>query len=378
MHFYSVDFGKYLEKRIDFFCECLQKLRTQPTSLNKLSSGTVICFLLSSLIMGQPSSYPGVAKFIRQASCSDNKLVCFLPDLFSLSGNNVVVSSLIELRHLMGIFKLSFTSLSMLTNYPLTSGSPIVSGLPSELVMFLRLLTRRSENLQLRGIVIRQQEQVFFEHKNNTTVNGASSAWAAISEHGLSLLGLVRFYIIFWKEYLLHVKDHRFQEPYRTTKEQRGYSCFKDPQTSFTQTNYVSSTSSQISMKQKFANILPLPREEERDEAKVRSLIQQGRNWKNFGSRAVFLQLFMDTTISYAELSKFHLLFLFLHYRFTTYHPICNVDKMLVVSRGINLRQNLLLNIPTSDEILQHDLNHLLDSFRHMPQDNSCKRRRLA
>lgn len=243
-------------------------------------------------------------------------------------------------------------------------------------MIFLRLLTRRTENLQLRGVAIQQQEQVYFNHKNSTTVNGASSAWAALTEHGLSLLGLVRFYVIFWKEYLLHVKDHLFQEPYSTNKEQRGYNCFEEPQSAFTRTNYVSSTSNQISMKQKFSNILPLPREEERDETKVRALIQQGRNWKNFGARAVFLQLFLDTTISYAELSKFHLLFLLLHYRFTTYHPICNVDKMLVVSRGIKLRSNRLLSIPSSDEILRHNLNHLIDSFRHMPQDNSCKRRR--
>lgn len=77
-----------------------------------------------SLVMGQNLSFSGVGKFIRQARCSENKLVCFLPGMFSLSGSNLIVSSLMELQQLMKIFNLSLPSLSMLTTNPLSSGSP--------------------------------------------------------------------------------------------------------------------------------------------------------------------------------------------------------------------------------------------------------------
>jgi hypothetical protein len=89
-----------------------------------------------------------------------------------------------------------------------------------------------------------------------------------------------------------------------------------------------------------YVTLLPLPTENKCTRAAIRGLIQLENKWQVFGSRAIWLQLFLNPNISYQDIKEFHELVLATLYVYARFTPLVNKKVLFTNSKGYQYRAN--------------------------------------
>jgi hypothetical protein len=184
---------------------------------------------------------------------------------------------------------------------------------------------------------------------SGATRSYASTTLNIFEKYGFSNKAVLLFYQTFFDEWFTLLSKAAFAQDVTLfpnfkflSRHQCDYQvtndCFKNP------INIISTSTGSSDYTQKFMNLLPLPArpiEGQVPSGAIKRFVKlQYKKWEQYGSRAVYLQQFLNAKLTYDEIKHFREKLLAVHILWSRYTPIVSNQKISVNNNGHNFRFN--------------------------------------
>jgi hypothetical protein len=302
-YFKTYDYTRYLKFKVEFLMK-LNAFFVNQHNAFALTGIAIISYILSALANSPipDSIFNCVKGLIQEYRCKANILL-FLPDVFVLE--NGVPRCTIALTH--GHLRSIFPAINLRDVATTHTRDRI------ECDTLRRILVIENE-FPLENLTRFRCPNARMYEDTGSTRSYASTTLNIFEKYGFSNNAVLLFYQAFFDEWFTFLSKSAFT-PDATlfpnfkflSRHQCDYQvindCFKNP------INIINTSTNSSDYTQKFLNLLPLPARP--TEGQIPSNIikrfvkSQHKKWEQYGSRAVYLQQFLNANLNYDEIKNF-------------------------------------------------------------------------
>jgi hypothetical protein len=345
--FKTSDYFDYLNFMLTTIFDILPNFQKKDDPAS-LSAVLLLSYVLNSLVHASPTrfknqKYTPLKNYVRDHRCSKNPLL-FLPSLFKMHGNTIKCNFILPIPLLQLYYpnkKLTMTSSNTnILSITTRADNPSFDQLQSTA---LQSILDPSSNYARRQRFFTPDLELY-DMKKTETRTYATNARAIFEKYGLSNIACLLFFQLFFTEWFLHLNSRNcfVDKDLRPSFKFFAYDPAEYGEILYFQkkfnVKYQSSKKSSCYARQ-FMVLLPFPPslasftpsvDCPSYDMLIQSLIQKSSKsrWSQYGSRAMYLQLFMNKSITYAELQDFHMRFLFLVYTYLRFFPCTDIEKL--------------------------------------------------
>lgn len=349
----------YLDSRRALLVEMasLFKKKLTPTDI---SATILIAYLLSSLVLAPNAKYRECRDYILSSRCLHND-VLFLPGSFSFVDGNLLFASGFPENILKAYIPRAFDT--AVTNVISYSVSRTIKNARVKTLVEKFSFPRSSSSLGLGSPY--SGVNFFTTVKYSLTPFYFGKANEIFLKYGLTAEACGRFFELFFQEYVVLMKKHVKPE---FKNDLLGMECFAyinpvDAFISVKRAKYMK----QRNLEYRLRHALPIVSISDYGNSKaIKEKVKQSATWGSFGSRAAYLQLYMNNGIEFKKLRIFRQFFDFLVIKCIRYLPMTEANRVAHSYEGVITLNTTLFN-PTTElppNISRKSLEELYNSMK--------------
>lgn len=296
--------------------------------IEALSLLAVCSYMLSCSVLTPNAKLTECTKFIAENRCNFNVL-CFLPGQFEFASGVLKFGGCLDKKYINLHFpKANYVDQGVTSLVISPIGNPALEQLASHFSSETR--TRQELGTKFDGQLLYRLDP--------TTVKYANTAISLFNTYGLGAQGASRFFLLFWQEYMIYVRDrfvHRDYQCETLGEFSLGFECFGygNNLKQFGDNIVKNPYKSKVSLEDRFARLLPAI--ELSDLGNVTSITKKicfEGGWNKFGSRGAYLKLALNPLVNITSLHAFRAFFLLAVKLNMEYIPYNSAKKLLLAA----------------------------------------------
>lgn len=306
--------------------------------IEALSCLAVCAYLLSSSVLTPNSKLTECMRFVSKNRCKSNVL-CFLPGQFVFEHGALNFCGRLDKKYIKKHFpKANYVDLDVIRQVSVPIGNSDLEELAGQ---FSTVSRPNEVGAKFEGELMYRSDAL--------TVGYANAAYSLFTTYGLGAQGASRFFLLFWEEYMVHVRTRFVADEFKGEDLEQfslGFECFgyqndlKEFGTRITKSVYNVKNST---LSDRFSRLLPeISMTDMNNIPAIIKKVKLDGNWDKFGSRAAYLKLALNPGVHLHKLYGFRAFFLLAVHLHMEYIPNNSAKKLMMATEYVTKFQRTI------------------------------------